>query len=94
MIMGVFTVDLLPLWITHHRSTKSPVTLKRIQNIIEYLTFEVFRYNARGLYEMHKFMFTMLLALKIDMQSGKVKHQELQTLIKGRCLTRLPMHSI
>ncbi len=68
----------------HHRSTKSPITLKRIQNIIEYLTFEVFRYSARGLYEMHKFMFTMLLALKIDMQSGKVKHQELQTLIKGQ----------
>ena len=68
------------------RSTKSPVTSKRINNIIEYLTFESFCYTARGLYESHKFMFTLLLTLKIDMQTGKVKHLEFQTLIKGERL--------
>ncbi|XP_023932850.1 dynein heavy chain 8, axonemal [Lingula anatina] len=65
------------------RSDKSPVTSKRINNIIDYLRFEVFAYSCRGLYENHKFLFTLLLCLKIDTQKGNVSHQEFQILIKG-----------
>ncbi len=74
--LGIFDISM-------SRSTKSPVTSKRITNIIGYLTFEAFRYCVRGLYEEHKFLFTLLLTLKIDMQKGYVKHHEFQTLIKG-----------
>ena len=52
-------------------------------NIIEYMTFEVYKYAARGLYEKDKMTFTLLLSLKIDMQSGKIKHDEFMTFIKG-----------
>ena len=69
--------------ISMSKSARSPVTIKRISNIIEYLTFESFCYSTRGLYEEHKFLFTLLLTLKIDLQKGHVKHQEFQTLIKG-----------
>ncbi len=65
------------------RSIKSPIPSKRIMNIIEYMTFEVFKYAARGLYEADKMTFTLLLALKIDMQSGKLKREEFMTLVKG-----------
>lgn len=64
-------------------SVKSPVTSRRVKNIIHYLTFQAFHYSTRGLYEEHKFLFTLLLALKIDMQRGSVKHSEFQILIKG-----------
>ena len=65
------------------RSAKSPIASKRISNIIEYLTFESFKYTARGLYESDKFLLTLLLTLKIDMQGNKVNHQEFSCLIKG-----------
>uniref|UniRef100_A0A4W3JGF5 Dynein axonemal heavy chain 8 n=1 Tax=Callorhinchus milii TaxID=7868 RepID=A0A4W3JGF5_CALMI len=65
------------------RSKKSPVPVKRIRNIIEHLTFEVFVYTVRGLYENHKFLFTLLLPLKINLERGYIKHSEFQTLIKG-----------
>ena len=63
---------------------KSPIPAKRIQNIIEYMTFEVFKYSVRGLYEADKMTFTLLLALKIDMAGNKIKREEFMTFIKGK----------
>jgi dynein heavy chain, axonemal len=37
------------------KSQKSPIQSKRIANIIEYMTYEVFRYSVRGFYEEHKY---------------------------------------
>nr|XP_021145140.1 dynein heavy chain 8, axonemal isoform X1 [Columba livia] len=65
------------------RSKKSPIPQKRISNIIEYLTFETYSYSVRGLYENHKFLFALLLTLKIDLEREHVKNREFQTFIRG-----------
>ncbi|XP_021362874.1 dynein heavy chain 5, axonemal-like isoform X1 [Mizuhopecten yessoensis] len=65
------------------KSQKSPITSKRINNIIEYLTFEIFRYTARGLYESDKFLYTMLLTAKVELAAGRIRPEEFQVFIKG-----------
>jgi len=65
------------------RSSKSPMTAKRIQNIVECLTFSTFCYTARGLYEKDKLLFTILLTLKIQLQAKLIGADEFQCFIKG-----------
>ncbi|KAI8924469.1 dynein heavy chain and region D6 of dynein motor-domain-containing protein, partial [Entophlyctis helioformis] len=65
------------------KSAPSPIPSKRIQNIIEYCTFRAFSYITRGLYEIHKIIFVLLLALKIDISMNKLTHEEFRCLIKG-----------
>uniref|UniRef100_A0AAG5D7L6 AAA+ ATPase domain-containing protein n=1 Tax=Anopheles atroparvus TaxID=41427 RepID=A0AAG5D7L6_ANOAO len=65
------------------RSVPHPVPTRRINNIIEYLTYDIFRYVSRGLYEVHKYLFVLLMALNIDLHRRTITHAEFQTLIKG-----------
>ncbi len=64
------------------KAPKNPITSKRILNIIETLTFEVWKYTGRGLYEKDKMLYTLLTALKIDLNKGNIKPSEFQIFIK------------
>jgi len=56
---------------------------RRINNIIAYLTYSIFKYKSRGLYERHKTMFAVLMALKIDLDRGYVTPNQFEYFVKG-----------
>lgn len=64
------------------RSDRSNNPKIRIGNIIRFLTVTVWRNACRGFYERHKFLFTLLLAMKIDLQCGHISHEEFMKFIK------------
>ncbi|XP_068204591.1 dynein axonemal heavy chain 5-like [Palaemon carinicauda] len=65
------------------KSDRSNSPKNRICNIIRFLTSQVWKNACRGFYEKHKFLFTLLLAMKIDMQNGEITHEEFMKFIKG-----------
>nr|CAI5817756.1 unnamed protein product [Callosobruchus analis] len=69
--------------ISMERSEKTPMLSRRIQNIIDYLTYEIFKYKSRGLYEEHKYMFVLLMCLRIDLERETITYEEFQNFIKG-----------
>jgi len=66
-----------------NKSIKSPITEERIINILQYLTYEVWMFTMRSLYERHKPLFTLMLAMKIDCHKNQITHEEFMTFIKG-----------
>ena len=65
------------------KSKPTHIIEKRIINILDYLTKTVWKYTNRGLYENHKFLFTLLLALKVDLNNGKITYMEFLIFLKG-----------
>ncbi|XP_050507714.1 dynein axonemal heavy chain 5 [Diabrotica virgifera virgifera] len=65
------------------KSEKSNITSDRINIILKYLTHEVWIFTQRSLYERHKALFTLMMAMKIDLHEGTIKHEEFMAFIKG-----------
>ena len=76
-----------PLTLTHHalraqfnllyeesidKSEKAALPSKRMANIMDHLTWEIYLYIQRGLFERHKLVFALILATKIWTSAGKV----------------------
>lgn len=66
---------------------RAVVPTKRIDNIIERLTFDVFTYFQRGLFERHKITFSLMLAIAILISGGKVHLQLSHCCTRAQCAT-------
>ncbi|XP_043967273.1 dynein axonemal heavy chain 10 [Gambusia affinis] len=57
--------------------------LKRLENIINTLTYNVYNYGCTGLFERHKLLFSFNMTIKIEQADGRAPQEELEFLIKG-----------
>jgi len=56
---------------------------QRCLNIMEEASHITWFYFTRGIFENHKLLYTLLLALKVEMRKGEVKSDEFAMLLKG-----------
>lgn len=46
------------------------------------LTYTIYKYISQGLFEQHKLIYALLMAIKIDMQAGHISSQEFSIFVK------------
>eukprot|EP00961_Rhodomonas_salina_P234379 3167702-Rhodomonas_salina.1 len=62
---------------------KAAIPSKRIANVVDELTFRTFLYVCRGYMEIHKKIYTLLLALKLQLSSDAITMDHFGCLVKG-----------
>lgn len=67
------------------KSDRANMPSKRIHNIIEFMTYEIYLYIQRGLFERHKIIFALMLTNKILTSAGKIKVGARACAVQCRC---------
>ncbi|XP_030593055.1 dynein heavy chain 10, axonemal isoform X2 [Archocentrus centrarchus] len=65
------------------KSMPDPSLPKRLQNIMNTLTYSVYNYGCTGLFESHKLLFSFNMTIKIEQAEETVSQEELEFFIKG-----------
>ena len=65
------------------RSDKAAMPSKRIKNIIDYLTYHIYLYIQRGLFERHKAIFALMLTNKVNVSAGTIGMEDVGIFLKG-----------
>merc|ERR1719428_2053676 len=69
--------------ISIRNSEKCQPTSKRVDKIIQYLTYQVYRYMNRGLFERDKMMFKLLVTLKIKVIANQLTGGDVSIFLKA-----------
>ncbi|EER14943.1 axonemal dynein gamma heavy chain, putative [Perkinsus marinus ATCC 50983] len=64
-------------------SEKCQPTMKRVDKIIDYLTYQIYRYMNRGLFERDKMMFKLMVTMKIMVVAGRLTQGDVGLFLKG-----------
>merc|ERR550537_353172 len=65
------------------QSEKCQPTSKRVDKIIQFLTYQVYRYMNRGLFERDKMMFKLMVTLKIMVVANNLSTNDVSVFLKG-----------
>merc|ERR1719473_408945 len=65
------------------RSEKVQPTSKRVEKIIDYLTYQVYRYMNRGLFERDKMTFKIMVTLKVLVVAGALSGADVSVFLKA-----------
>ncbi len=65
------------------KSEKCQPTSKRVDKIIDFLTYQVYRYMNRGLFERDKMTFKLMVTLKILVIAGHLTSLDVSILLKA-----------
>ncbi|KAM5191717.1 dynein axonemal heavy chain 10 [Mantella aurantiaca] len=65
------------------KSLPDGILAKRLKNIMDTLTFNVYNYGCTGLFERHKLLFSFNMTIKIEQADGRVPQEELDFFLKG-----------
>ena len=71
------------------KSMPDTILQKRLRNIMDTLTHNVYNYGCTGIFEKHKLLFSFQITIKLEQDVGSVKQEELDFFIKV-CQKYLP----
>jgi len=63
-------------WSIDH-AEKAPILKDRVNNIIDTLTYKIFRYISRGLFERDKVTFKLMVSMKILVKEGVLEQKDI-----------------
>eukprot|EP00003_Mantamonas_plastica_P006669 TRINITY_DN1548_c0_g2_i8.p1 TRINITY_DN1548_c0_g2~~TRINITY_DN1548_c0_g2_i8.p1 ORF type:complete len:4445 (-),score=1771.15 TRINITY_DN1548_c0_g2_i8:52-13386(-) len=68
-------------------SSEEEETAERVANLVDSITYAVFTYVSRGLFERHKMIFSLQLVINILAKRGEIRPEELSYLLRGKLTT-------
>ena len=70
------------------KSMPDTIIQKRLRNIMDTLTHNIYNYGCTGIFEKHKLLFSFQITIKLEMDEGRVKQEELDFFIKVNKFTK------
>ncbi|XP_060639849.2 dynein axonemal heavy chain 10-like [Anolis sagrei] len=65
------------------KSIPDTILAKRLKNIMDTLTFNVYNYGCTGLFERHKLLYSFTMTIKIEQADYRIPQDELDFFLKG-----------